>query len=286
MNNFLGDENTCSGEDAARVVILPVPYEASTSYGKGTAAGPAAIINASAFVELFDEELFMEPYKAGIFAVDPVNLASEPHQVMNDIEKEVSRLLEKKKFVIIIGGEHSISFGVVSAFKKFFPRFSVLQFDAHSDLRDEYEGSRFSHASVMKRIWNINPEIVQLGIRSQSIEERNFIIEKSIKTYYAKDLILGDIPLNIIKDLLPEVYVTFDVDFLDPSIMPSTGTPEPGGFSWNTTCTFLRELFRKRNVIGMDVVELCPNKSLSYPDFITSKLIYKCCGYFLEGKSG
>jgi len=283
MNRFLGDENICHDADAARVVIVPVPYEASTSYGKGAANGPAAIINASRYVELYDEEVNSEPYKAGIFAVDPVTVSKNPEHVMKSIETAVAHFLEKKKFVIVIGGEHSISFGVVRAFQKFYSSFSILQFDAHSDLRDEYEGSKYSHASVMKRIWEINPQIIQVGIRSQCIEERQFILEKSIQTFYAKDMVSENIPLKIIDYLLPDVYVTFDVDFFDPSIMPSTGTPEPGGFFWNQSCTFLHTLFRKKNVIGMDVVELSPIPSLSHPDFLTTKLIYKSCGYFLEG---
>jgi agmatinase len=285
MTQFLGAENPCTDIESARVIIVPVPFEKSTSYIKGTAKGPEAILRASQYLELYDEEINMEACQAGIFAIDPLSVSPDAKEMIQIIESSVQPLLKMGKFIVVLGGEHTISYGIVRAIQKVRSEFSVLQFDAHSDLRDTYESSRLSHACVMRRIWEINNRIVQVGIRAQSFEERKFKLNQTIPTSYAKDMGSGNFSEEIIDELAEDVYITFDVDFFDPSLIPSTGTPEPGGFFWNETLIFLRQVFQKKNVIGLDVVELSPIPGLHHPDFTIAKLIYKLIGYFLEGDS-
>lgn len=285
MIQFLGKENTCNDIESARVVIVPIPFENSTSYIQGTAKGPEAILIASPYLELYDEELNTEAYHAGIYAIEPLSVSSNADKMMQVIESSVQRLQKMGKFVIALGGEHTISYGIVRAIQKSKSDFSVLQFDAHSDLRNTYESSRLSHACVMRRIWEINKQIVQVGIRAQSMEERQFKLKHSIPTYYAQDVGSGNFPEKIITDLADDVYITFDVDFFDPSVIPSTGTPEPGGFFWNETLALLRQIFQRKNVLGLDVVELSPISDLHHPDFTIAKLVYKLIGYYLEGDS-
>jgi agmatinase len=285
MKQFLGKENPCDDIQSARVVIVPIPFENSTSYIQGTAKGPEAILSASPYLELYDEELNTEAYHAGIYTIEPLPVSSNADKMMQVIESSVHRLLKMGKFMIALGGEHTISYGIVRGIRNSRSDFSVLQFDAHSDLRNTYESSRLSHACVMRRIWEINKQIVQVGIRAQSIEERQFMLQHSIPTYYAQDMGSGNFPEKIINDLTDDVYITFDVDFFDPSVIPSTGTPEPGGFFWNETMAFLRQIFERKNVLGLDVVELSPVPGLHHPDFTIAKLIYKLIGYYLEGDS-
>ena len=277
--NFLGIEEKYSNLKQAQSVILPIPYEQTTSYISGTKYGPKGIIDASAYVELYDEELDAEVYKKGIYTAPELNFSGQVEQDFQLITDSVSDYLKKDKFVISLGGEHSITFPVFRAFNEQVPNLSILQLDAHSDLRDSYEGSIFSHASVMSRIFEINPNIVQLGIRSQCIEEAKFIKEKNIQTHYAHELRADGFNSKILNTLSENVYLTIDVDYFDPSVMPATGTPEPGGFLWYETLGFLKQLFKMNNVVGMDIVELSPIKDMVHPDFFAAKLIYKLLGY-------
>ena len=279
MINFLGIEKEFSDFHKARAVILPFPYEKTTSYIGGTEKGPQAILEASAFVELFDEESGAEAYKQGIHTADALSFVGDVEDDFKAIEQAVARNLASKKFVVGLGGEHSISFPIVRAFRKYFADLSVLQLDAHSDLRGIYEGSKFSHACVMRRIYEINPHIVQLGIRSQCAEEAAFIKENGITAFYAHNMRKRDYIKSAVNALSDNVFITIDVDFFDPSVMPSTGTPEPGGFLWNETLDFLREVFKRKNVLGFDVVELSPVNGLVHADFMVARLIYKLLGY-------
>lgn len=279
MTNFLGIDEEFSSLDASKVVIIPVPFEATTSYIGGTKNGPQAIIDASQYVELYDEEIDTETYKVGIHTAPPISISNDINKDFNSITKTFAAYLELKKFPIGLGGEHSISFPVFKAFNQKFKNLSVLQLDAHSDLRESYEGSIFSHASVMKRIYGINTNIVQVGIRSQCIEEAEFIKEHDVQTTYAHLIKSEGFHRSIIDSLTENVFITFDVDFFDPSIMPSTGTPEPGGFLWDETMIFLKKVFAKRNVVGFDVVELSPINGLVHPDFTVAKMIYKLIGH-------
>ncbi len=284
MNSFLGKENSVESADDARTVIIPIPMEYSTSYGKGTAQGPASILEASTYLEFYDEELDFEVWKYGIYTVPEIFLNGKPEECLNTIEQEVSSYLEHKKFILVIGGEHSLSSAVHDACFKRYPNLSVLQFDAHSDLRDEYEGSKYSHACVMRRIWEKNKNIVGVGIRSQCKEERDFILENDIPIYYAHDITGRDFPDAIFDRLTKDVFITFDTDFFDPAIMPGVGTPEPGGFFWYETVSFLKNIFTKKNVVGMDVVEFSPIENLTHPQFLLAKFIYKMIGYKINSQ--
>jgi len=287
--NFLAIEEKYSGYKDSKVVMLPVPYEATTSYGKGTAKGPDGIYNASHYVEFFDEELnreFCFEKGNGIASLYPVNIKGlKGKKALDVIYNDVLKLIKDKKFVVTLGGEHTISTAPIKAHFDSFRDMSVLHFDAHSDLRDEYEGTKYSHACFCSRVAEFTKDITQVGIRAQCREEYEFIKKNKIKTYYAYAIRNGLHGKNwqdkVIKGLKKNVYITFDVDYFDPSIMPSTGTCEPLGFYWEETMVLLRKLGKLRNVVGFDVVELAPKKDNAYPDFLTAKLIYKMLNYFL-----
>lgn len=277
--NFLGIETKYSNYTKSQSLILPVPYEQTTSYGSGTKNGPQAILDASAYVELYDEELEGEVYRSGIHTAPALSLSGEVTRDFDTITSAVSKYLADDKFIVSLGGEHSISFPIFKAFNEYFENISILQLDAHSDLRDSYEDSIYSHAAVMRRIYEVNRNIVQVGIRSQSVEEAEFIRERKIHTHYAHQIRRSGFNSEILDPLNNNVYLTIDIDFFDPSIIPATGTPEPGGFLWYETLAFLRELFKRKNVVGFDVVELSPIKGLTHPDFFSAKLIHKLLGY-------
>lgn len=279
MKKFLGDENIFDDPDTSFGVVIPIPYEFSTSYGKGTANGPAAIIEASQYVELYDEELDCEPYKNGILTSASLTYESDPVPATIQIKNQAEKYLGENKFIIALGGEHTISQALVEACNKKYSDLSILQLDAHADLRDSYEGSRYSHACVMKRIWESNQNIVQCGIRSLSKEEALFIRENKIDTFFAHELKKMNDWEKVISKLNDDVYLTIDVDFFDPSVMPATGTPEPGGFYWDETIRNLKKLFTSKNVIACDIVELSPEKELRHADFMISRLIYKIFGF-------
>jgi agmatinase len=283
--NFLAIGPEYSSFDTSKIVILPCPYEKTTSYGKGTAKGPASIINASQYVEFFDEETLKEVcFEQGIATLKGLNFKKlSGKKALDLIYKNVKRLIDEGKFVITLGGEHSISTAPVKAHFDSYENLSVLHFDAHSDLRMEYEGSQYSHASFAAKVAEFTTKITQVGIRAQCREEHDFIAEKGINTFYAFemrhkgfdnqmiDLILNTLDKN--------VYITFDVDYFDPSIMPSTGTPEPNGFYWDETMRLLKRVCSERNLTGFDVVELAPRRDFSFPDFLTAKLVYKILNY-------
>lgn len=283
--NFLAIDKKYSTYENSKIVILQAPYEKTTSYGKGTAKGPAAILKASHYVEFFDEETGKEVcFDAGIAALPPMKFAKLSGKKSLDlIYKNVNEHIKNGKFVITLGGEHSISTAPIKAHFDNYDDLSILHFDAHSDLRDEYEGSKYSHASFAARVAEFTTNITQIGIRAQCKEEYDFIKTKGINTFYAYRMrndgfnyILID---RIVKTLKKNVYITFDVDYFDPSIMPATGTPEPNGFYWDETMRLLKKVCEERNLVGFDVVELAPQKSYTFPDFMTAKLIYKILNY-------
>lgn len=285
--NFLAIDEQYSNYENSKITILPAPYEATTSYGKGTAKGPMAILDASHYVEFFDEEMNRELcFELGICSLKELDFKNKTGaKALEHIYKNVKKLIDDGKFVITLGGEHSISTAPIQAHYDSYPNLSILHFDAHSDLRDEYEGSKYSHASFAARVSEFTKDIVQVGIRAQCKDEYDFIKANGIKTFYAYEIRNGkygyDWDNKIIDSLKQNVYITFDVDFLDPSIMPSTGTPEPQGFYWDETVKLFKKLSQKRKVVGFDVVELSPRKDFSFPDFLTAKLIYKMLNYFL-----
>ncbi len=264
----------------ADVLVVPVPYEASTSYMTGTKFGPGAIISASSFMESYDIELDYDIGKVAIYTADvPVISRDSMGAAMDDIKSFVSPLINEGKFTAFLGGEHSITPPIVESVAQRYKDLSVLHFDAHSDMRDSYEGTKFSHACAIRRTREICP-VIQLGIRSMSHEESLYIKEKNIGSsiFYAKDLKSWDIDA-IINSLTENVYISFDFDAFDPSIMPSVGTPEPGGMLWYDTLAILRKCFEKRNVVACDFVELMPSGGHFNADFLAASLVYKFIAY-------
>ncbi|MFH1829923.1 MAG: agmatinase [Pseudomonadota bacterium] len=283
-NNFLGLDYKLSSYDSAKVAILPVPYEATVSFGRGTSNGPAAIIKASEQVELYDEELGCEPCDVGITTLDAPDLSGiAPSDLKHILAPHVSKILSDNKLPIILGGEHSITPAAFDAVYKVHPDITVLQLDAHADLRQEYEGESMSHACAMARVRDLAPA-VQVGIRNLSDAEAKWVRRDKLPVFYAKDIYDNDRWMKdaIDKIKTDKVYVTIDVDVFDSSVMPATGTPEPGGLTWYDVTKFLRLLMNKKRAVGFDLVELAPTPNLHACDFLVAKLAYKCIGYWRE----
>lgn len=277
-----------SDYDAASAAVLPVPFERTTSYGKGTGAGPAAILKASQAMELYDEETDTTPYVHGI-ATMPSFLpeAFDMAEALDEIRSECRGILDDGKFLITLGGEHSLTLAPVRATADVHggpESVGVVQFDAHADLRAEFEGTPYSHASVMRRIVEDGHPTLAVGIRSLSQPEARVLRERKLPVIWGQELTRCRERFREHLDSLPEtVYLTFDVDYFDPSIIPATGTPEPGGGTWYPTLVLLRELFETKNVVAMDLVELAPLGGQPVSDFITAKLAYKCLAYRFGG---
>ncbi|HZK06848.1 MAG TPA: agmatinase [Bacteroidales bacterium] len=268
---------------SAVAVVLPVPYDETSTWGKGADNGPAAIIEASANMELYDIETDTEIYKTGIYTAEAVTEKSSPEAMVNAVEKAADKYLKQNKFLVGLGGEHSVTTGFVRAYARHFDNLSVLQLDAHTDLRPEYQGSPYSHASVMSRVREICP-FVQVGIRSMDIVEKPFLVDE--KLFLAEDIYDNDDWMEDAVDQLTEnVFITIDLDVFDPSIMPSTGTPEPGGLYWYQVIKFLRRVIEEKNVVGFDVVELAPVDDNKAPDFLAAKLIYKLLTYKFQDQA-
>jgi agmatinase len=267
----------------AVAVVLPVPYDETSTWGKGADNGPAAIIEASANMELYDIETDTEIYKTGIYTAEAVSEKSSPQAMVNAVEKAADKYLKQNKFLVGLGGEHSVTTGFVRAYARHFDNLSVLQLDAHTDLRPEYQGSPYSHASVMSRVREICP-FVQVGIRSMDIVEKPFLVDENL--FLAEDIYDNDDWMDDAVDQLTEnVFITIDLDVFDPSIMPSTGTPEPGGLYWYQVIKFLRRVIEEKNVVGFDVVELAPVDDNKAPDFLAAKLIYKLLTYKFQDQA-
>lgn len=290
--NFLGIEEEYSSFETSKVVILPVPYEETVSYGGGTAKGPEAILKASHYVELYDEETGREIYKeVGIATLEPLNFAKlSEKDALGLIYDTCSKLIAENKFVLSLGGEHTITQALIAPFAGKYKDLSILHIDAHSDLRQEYQGNKLSHACVMARVCDyFSPEkIVQVGIRAQCKEEADFIKENKITTLYAHEIREGKYDKfgkswqdYVVKKLSDCVYVTFDIDGLDPSIMPATGTPEPNGLYWNEVMQLLKLIGKHKKVVAADLVELAPIENLHHPDLTAAKLVSKMINYFV-----
>ena len=267
--------------EESRFVLVPVPFDATASYGTGARLGPARIIEASEQLELFDEELLCQPWKQGIFTEDPLELPLDPEKVASVVREKEAGILAEKRIPVVLGGDHSVSIGAIKAASEHFGNIDIVQFDAHTDLRDQYQGSRFSHACVMRRVWELG-NVIQIGIRSMSKEEWTFLQEHGCRAAFARE-IHQDFPkaLERVKGMLSgnPVYVTLDVDCMDPSVMPATGTPEPGGLTWYQVTALLRAIAQKARVVAFDAVELAPVPGLHYPEFTVARLIYKMMGY-------
>ena len=284
---FLGSEIKASYE-ASRVVILPIPYEATTSYRKGCENGPDALLEASQQLENYDDELDREiASDAGIYTYSPIadtrNAQLISSEKMLQVTREtVSQLIQDDKFVIALGGEHSITSGIVEAYRQGSTEpFTVIQIDAHGDMRHEYEGSIYSHACVMRRIVDMGLPTLPIGIRSLCKEEADLIKEKSIPVMWAREIAKDPnwIERAIASIPTQHVFITIDVDGIDPTLMPGVGTPEPGGLNWYAITTFLRRVFETYEVIGCDVMELAPVVDSVVSEFTAAKLVYKLIGY-------
>ncbi|HLO91013.1 MAG TPA: agmatinase [Lentimicrobium sp.] len=279
--NFGGLPDEYSKFENSKIVIVPVPYDGTSTWIKGADKGPEALIEASCNMELYDITADKEIYKVGIHTADPVRERRSPEKVAKDVEVRITQLLKKKKFPVILGGEHSVSIGAFKAFADFYKGadFTILQFDAHADMRQEYEGSKYNHACVMARASELAP-VLQVGIRSMSYEERADL--KPERLFYA-NYILDSNNTTWMYDLLNKlgknVYITIDLDVFDPSIMASTGTPEPGGMQWYPMLELLEKINQKTNIVGFDVVELCPMKYNKAPNFMAAKLVYQLLTY-------
>ncbi len=276
---FGGLEPPLSDFATSNVLIWPVPFEKTVSYGAGTRQGPRSIIDASRNIELYDEEIGGETASVGIHTLAAIDADREPVEMMAALQQEAERLMNTGKFLCTLGGEHSISAPIVRAFGNKFSDLSVLQIDAHADLRDSYDGTPHSHASTMRRIVEVCPA-VQVGIRSLSAEEARAIPSLPTRVFYAKDIENSTSWIEqVVEALSDNIYLTIDVDGLDPSLVPSTGTPEPGGLSWYQVLRLLRAVTTKRKVVAMDVVELSGSTSETVSSFTAAKLIYKTLGY-------
>jgi agmatinase len=274
--NFGGNEVVYNYSES-KIIIVPVPYDGTSTWMKGADKGPDAILEASVNLEFYDVETSTEAHLSGINTILPVLEKDSPRQLVNAVYDRILTLLSEKKFPVIIGGNHTVSIGAIRAFSEYFDNLTVLQLDAHSDLRQVYEGSEFNHACTMARAREFSP-IVQVGIRSMSAEELPFAEKDRIfyshELYYEKSLYS-----KAIDKLTENVYITIDLDVFDPSIMPSTGTPEPGGPAYFELLHFMRDVINSRNVVGFDVVELCPSASNKSPDFVAAKIIYQLLSY-------
>ncbi len=270
-----------ASDKACRFVVLPAPFDATASYGTGARLGPARVLEASQQMELFDEELCAEPWKAGICTEPPLNLPVIPEASVEIIRKATGRVFSEQKIPVLIGGDHSVSIGALHAAAEHFGPIDILQMDAHSDLRDTYQGTRFSHACVMRRAWQLG-NVIQAGIRSMSRKEWEFLDACGRYPVFSRDM-LADMErcTDKIAGMLTgrPLYITIDVDCMDPSVMPATGTPEPGGISWTQLLQVLRVVTGKADVIGFDVVELAPIPGIHYPEFTVARLIYRLMGY-------
>jgi agmatinase len=287
---FLGADTHHGDLQSARYLVLPIPYEGGVSYGTGTAAAPEAVLRSSAYLELYDEVLDDEPCRHGIVTLAPARVEGDHENVHRDIYEQCKTLFTRKTVPCIIGGDHSISSPVFAALQELYPTLSCVQIDAHADLRDHYDGSRFSHASVMARIRELTPDVLQIGIRSMSREEAELVKRDNLALCTMHEFRGGGFDWRAALASLPDpLYLSFDVDALDWSVIASTGTPEPGGLSWDEAMVLLRAIFCEKTVVGCDIVELATSPTDRNSPFAAAKLLYKMIGlhaqYCLEGSA-
>ncbi len=271
-------------EDQARAALIPVPLEATVSYGKGTSLGPAAILLASAQVELYDELLDQEPYTRGILTRPRVGVQGSVEEVLERVEAAVAAELEAGRLPALIGGEHTVTLGALRALvRKRGPDFTVLVLDAHLDLRERFDGTPYSHACVMRRALELGLEVRHLGSRSCSAEEMELVRRRGLRPTWARTVHQDPAWLEAaLEGLEGPVYLSLDLDGLDPAVIPATGTPEPGGLTWNQVSDWLVAACRGRQVVGLDIVELAPLPGQALSDFTAARLLYRALGLALE----
>jgi agmatinase len=272
-SHFTGPDGASTDLESSKIVILPVPYDRTSTWIKGADKGPFALLEASPELELYDIDTGYEVYRQGIYTLPPVSVNLPPEEMVKTVESRVLELLDKDKFVVLLGGEHSVSIGAVKGHAAKYSDLSVLSLDAHADLREEYQLSRFNHACVAARIKE-SCHVVEVGVRSMSLEEKDKLPPEDV--FFAKDIVgRAGWTREAVSRLKDNVYVTIDLDVFDPAIMPSTGTPQPGGLDWYQVLSLLEAVAKDKNVVGFDVVELCPTRSNKAPDFLAAKLVYK-----------
>ena len=284
MNNrtYAGIPAAYSSLDTSKIVLIPVPYDGTSTWQKGADKGPEAFLKASENMELYDIETNSEVYKQGVYLAEAIEEKSSPEAVVAEVYKTVKAYILRNKFVTVFGGEHSISIGTIEAFNECFDDLTVLHIDAHADLRASYQGSACNHACALYQA-SQSTNLIQVGIRSMDSAETT--VMDPDKTWFAHDMVNEEYWMdNVIDALSQDIFITFDLDAFDPSIMPSTGTPEPGGLLWYETLDFLRRVFEQRNVVGFDIVELCPREEDKSSDFLAAKLYYKMLTYKFERK--
>lgn len=277
MQNYGGLSEEFTRYDSSDIIVIPVPYDGTSTWIKGADKGPAALLEASANMELYDIETDSEVYLRGIHTSLPVTTGEGPEKLAPLVMDKVSSVLDDGKFPVLIGGEHSVSIGAFRAAAKKFSRLTILQIDAHADLRLSYEDNDHNHACVMARAKELAP-VIQVGIRSMSVEEKDNM--DMDRVFFARDILTKNGWQKQATDLLSEnVYITIDLDAFDPAYVPATGTPEPGGLDYYTVLDFLKAVNRKSNIVGFDVVELCPAGDMKASDFLATKLIYQLLSY-------
>lgn len=266
--------------EKANIVLSTVPYDGTSTWQKGADKGPAAFLNASENMELYDIETRSEVYKQGVFMPDAITENSSPEAMTEAVYKLTKEYILKDKFVTTFGGEHSISIGAIRAHNEVFKNLTVLQIDAHADLRKEYEGSSCNHACALYEA-NETTNLIQVGIRSMDVAETRVMNMDNV--FFAHDMAQDEFWMDAAIELMTDnVYITIDLDGFDPSICPGTGTPEPGGLMWYESLEFFRKVFEQKNVVGFDIVELCPNEVEKSSDFLAAKLYYKLLTYKFE----
>ena len=282
-STYAGIPDSYATSEKSKIVLIPVPYDGTSTWKKGADKGPDAFLAASENMELYDIETDSEVYKQGVFLSPPVTENSSPEAMVAAVAEKVKSYLNRNKFVTLFGGEHSISIGSIRAFSKFYENLTVLQIDAHADLRQSYEGSTCNHACALYEA-SQTTHLIQVGIRSMEHNEKSVMNLDNV--FFAHEMESDEYWIEqAIERMTDNVYITFDLDALDPSILPATGTPEPGGLLWYETLAFLREVFKEKNVVGFDIVELCPEPALYASDFLAAKLYYKMLSYKFHLKS-
>ena len=274
---YAGIPENFSKIEQSKIVLIPVPYDGTSTWQKGADKGPEAFLEASENMELYDIETDSEVYKEGVFLADAITEKSSPESMVDAVHQATKKYINKNKFVTIFGGEHSVSIGTIRAFNECFDNLTVLHIDAHADLRKSYEGTSCNHACAVYEA-SQTTNLVQVGIRSMDVSEKT--VMNPDKTFFAHDMAVSEYWMDdVIDQLTSNVFITFDLDALDPSILPSTGTPEPGGLFYYETLEFLKKVFEAKNVVGFDIVELCPNPNERASDFLAAKLYYKMLSY-------
>jgi agmatinase len=283
MKTYAGIPSEFAQRESAKIALIPVPYDGTSTWGKGADKGPEAFLEASENMELYDIETDFEVYREGIYLADPVTEDRSPEQMVEAVHKAANELIREGKFVTLFGGEHSISIGSIRAFRENFDNLTVVQLDAHTDLRTEYMGSACNHACAVYEA-SKTTNLIQVGIRSMDISEKEHM--DLDKTYFAHEIHNRTDWMQLALDQMTDnVFITIDLDAFDPSFMPSTGTPEPGGLGFYQVMEFLKLIFDHKKVVGFDIVELAANPNEKSSDFVAAKLYYKMLSYKFQNKA-